>query len=313
MIGPHQSIPLADGRERFAARMLDALWERYRRRVPHVAVYERVIAEAGATFVNDHIAFRTFATQRPPGGIASVARIFEALGYRAAGCYDFDDKHLTARHYQHPNRGLPKLFVSELRTWQLSRPSRERIERTLQTQRPPVEGETLAALESLAADADDRGHDALLAAVLREFIERPWPVPAREDVIALNAESQYAAWVLVHGHEVNHFTALINSHGVPHLQNIDLVVDVLRRAGVPMKADIEGAPGSRLRQTATEAAVIDVPMMDDGRETMMPWTYAYFELAERAELPDPETGQFTRFEGFLGPQATHLFEMTRAR
>jgi hypothetical protein len=45
----------------------------------------------------------------------------------------------------------------------------------------------------------------------------------------------------------------------------------------------------------------------------MPWTYAYFELAQRDLLPDPATGKYSRFEGFLGSQATNLFEMTRVK
>ena len=117
--------------------------------------------------------------------------------------------------------------------------------------------------------------------------------------------------MLVHGYNVNHFTSLINSHGVASLDDIEKTIEALRDAGVPMKAEIEGAPGSKLRQTATEAAVIDVPVSESGRETIMPWTYAYFELAERGDVTDPETGRKQRFEGFLGPQATNLFEMTR--
>jgi hypothetical protein len=33
-------------------------------------------------------------------------------------------------------------------------------------------------------------------------------VPEKDDIIAANAASQYAAWVLVHGYHVNHFTSL---------------------------------------------------------------------------------------------------------
>ena len=33
-------------------------------------------------------------------GIFSSARVFEALGYRAAECYSFEDKHLGAIYYQ---------------------------------------------------------------------------------------------------------------------------------------------------------------------------------------------------------------------
>jgi hypothetical protein len=33
-------------------------------------------------------------------GIFSTSRVFEALGYRAAECYSFEDKHLGAIYYQ---------------------------------------------------------------------------------------------------------------------------------------------------------------------------------------------------------------------
>ena len=80
-----------------------------------------------------------------------------------------------------------------------------------------------------------------------------------------------------------------------------------------MKSEIEGEPGSKLRQSATEAVTIDVEVLDQGKKIEAPWSYAYFELAERNTYVDPTTGKPTRFEGFLGPQATNLFEMTRVK
>ncbi|MEX0703765.1 MAG: DUF1338 domain-containing protein [Planctomycetales bacterium] len=308
--GPHSAISMSDDRERFAAEMFDRLWARYRGRVSHVGVYERVIREAGATFVNDHIAFRTFAWQRPFAGIGGVSRVFEALGYVPAGCYHFADKHLSAIHFQHPNGEFPKLFVSELKTWELSANAREIIARSLAEHRAPVSEDVLARLADPALSPKDA---PLLEQALAVIQERPWPAPEMADVDALNAESQYAAWVLVHGYEVNHFTSLINSHGVAGLDDIEKTIAALKQAGVPMKAEIEGERGSKLRQSATEAAVIDVAVRENGRETTTPWTYAYFELAERGEITDGEAGRRGRFEGFLGPQATNLFEMTRVR
>lgn len=43
----------------------------------------------------------------------------------------------------------------------------------------------------------------------------------------------------------------------------------------------------------------------------MPWSYAYFELAQRDTYKDPLTGKVMRYEGFLGQQATNLFDMTK--
>ena len=69
--GPHQAISTTDARERFACTLFDRLWDRYRKRVTHVAAYEQLVRSVDATFVNDHIAFRTIACQQPATGIAS--------------------------------------------------------------------------------------------------------------------------------------------------------------------------------------------------------------------------------------------------
>jgi hypothetical protein len=350
-LGPHGALAARDAAEQFCCKLFDRLWDRYRQRVSYAAAYEQVVTQAGATFVNDHIAFRTFASQHPTTGIVSLSRIFEALGYRAAGCYHFPDKCLSAIHFQHANPRFPKLFISELQLWQLPAEPRRLILNAVASHRPLPDDGLLASLAGVSgnggsgnsgsgnsgsgnsgsgnggvgdrvagtgissgqqAAADDEQRRAeLLDRVVGYFEQLPWDLPSREDVEALNRHSQYAAWVLVHGYNVNHFTSLINSHQVASLNDIDKTVAALRSAGVPMKPDIEGQPGSKLRQTATEAVVIDVAVRDCGKAGQMPWTYAYFELAERGDVRDAETGQSCRFEGFLGPQATNLFEMTR--
>lgn len=305
--GPHARIPTINDSERFLAALFDRLWDCYRNRVSYVRDYERLIAQSGATFVNDHIAFRTLAGQQPTTGIVSLSRIFEALGYQAAGCYQFPDKNLSSIHFQHPNGQFPKIFISELRTWELSETAQAILGRTLRGHRAPLADSVLARLQRVnpATQAE------LLEVVSRQFLELPWDLPERADVTALNAESQFGAWVLVHGYQVNHYTALINSQGTPDLADIELTISALQKNNVPMKAEIEGARGSKLRQTATEAVTIDVAVRDQGVCASMPWTYAYFELAERGQVTDSASGRSGRFEGFLGPQATNLFEMTR--
>jgi hypothetical protein len=309
--GPHAAIAANSPREQFCSRLFDRLWDTYRRRVAYVQSYEQVIRQAGATFVNDHIAFRTFACQQPHVGIASLSRVFEALGYRAAGSYHFEDKHLSAIHFQHANPQFPKLFISELKVWELPLAQREVIGRVIRSHRPAVGEEILVALAEL--DRDPAAAEALLPQVVAQFEDLPWQPPSKADVLALNDVSQYAAWVLVHGYNVNHFTSLVNSHGIPALDDLEKTIAALTAAGVPMKREIEGERGSKLRQSATEAVKIDVPVMERGSPTTLSWTYAYFELAERNLVVDPATGQKVRFEGFLGPQATNLFEMTRVQ
>ena len=308
--GPHGAFEASCRKEEFALELFDRLWSRYRERVSYVSDYERIVHDSGATFVNDHIAFRTFANQHPHTGITTISRIFEALGYRAAGCYQFEGKHLNAVHFQHSHPCFPKLFFSELKTWELGFAAQQAISATLSSHRQPIADRALTRLISLDDDKQ-RDWTDLMDTVLMQFHELPWELPAMEHVIALNKESQYAAWVLVHGYNVNHFTSLINSHDVDELDDIEKTIQALQATGVPMKDHIEGEKGSKLRQSATAAVVIDVEVLDGGSKTCMPWTYAYFELAERNRITDPATGEAVRFEGFLGPQATNLFEMTR--
>lgn len=310
--GPHQAIRAADQREEFALELFDALWERYRSRVSYAAGYEAVVRKAGATFLNDHIAFRTIASRGPPMGITSISRIAEALGYRAAGSYHFDDQHLNATHYQHPNTQFPKLFISELLTWELTNRAQEAIGRTISSYRGPLSVDALAMLTEMAAPGAAIP-SGLLEQLVAFFTELPWALPEKSDVDDLNMESQYGAWVLVHGFAVNHFTALVNAHGARPMADIEKTAEALRKVGVPMKAEIEGEPGSALRQTATEAVVVDVAVRHQGQAVLVPWTYAYFELAERGYVTDPATGNRVRFEGFLGAQAANLFRITQPR
>ncbi|MBI3297918.1 MAG: DUF1338 domain-containing protein [Elusimicrobia bacterium] len=292
MLAPHRSIAPQDDAERFLIELLDGLWARYRSRLEPVRRYEALVERHGGIFRNDHIAFRTLAWQDPAAGIFSISRLFEALGYSAAGCYEFPDKKLSSIHYRHRNPLMPKLFISQLKTWELSDPARAVVGRTMAGHRPPP-GDDLLSKPSLDA-------------YLRHFAERPWPAPPKADVETLERESQFGAWVLVHGYDVNHFTASVDSHGCEALSDIEKTVAALRAEGVTMKAEIEGERGSALRQSSTTAAVLPVQTA----EGTMDWTYAYFELAERPARPNPKTGELERFEGFFGAQAANLFDVT---
>jgi hypothetical protein len=308
--GPHHALNSKNASERFVLNLFDRLWEKYRSRVSYVNNYETLIQESGASFFNDHIALRTFCSQNPLAGISSISRIFEALGYRAADCYNFEDKHLNAIYFQHPQPTFPKVFISELRTWELKPSSKHIIHGALKTHRTNLPESFLADLHHLETKSES-SRESLLDEAVEFFHELPWHLPEKSDLLELNLDSQYAAWVLIHGYNVNHFTSLINSHKVPALDNIEKTTKALLNSGVPMKKEIEGARGSKLRQTATEAVVIDVSVLENGKLTTMPWTYAYFELAQRDTFKDLGTGKLLRYEGFLGPQATNLFDMTK--
>jgi Domain of unknown function (DUF1338) len=295
--------------------LLDRLWTQYKKRVSYAAQYEKMVEEKGGHALNDHIAFRTFNTKvgSQPAGTAALSRIFEPLGYQRKDCYVFKDKKLTAWHWQHKtNPNNPKLFISQLEVDQLSQPSRDAIAKTIGAAPDLISASDLSLLAELGKGKEIGAKDAeVLTAHLVKFFGRPWAPPQKKIIQDINKESQYAAWTLLHGNSVNHFTAYINEQKVKEWPDIEATVAALRNAGLPMKPEFEGERGTKLRQSSTQAVDEDCDVIDEnGKPGKLKWSYAYYELAERGNVPGPD-GKPTRFHAFLGEQATNLFEMTK--
>jgi Domain of unknown function (DUF1338) len=290
------------------------LWENYSSRVSYARVYQQMITQAGGTVANDHIAFRSLrlivdtTAGKKNLGIEYIAEIAEALGYSAAGEYIFPDQHLYARHYRHPEQDkfdLPKLFISELVVDELPNEIAQLIEQTVTADLSTNAPTFLSLIDSLSEIAP-------FVNQLETIFTRPWQPPLKSTVEAVNQVTQYGAWVLLHGYAVNHFTGYINRQNTAQYPHIESTVIGLSELGVPMKATIEGSRGSGLRQTATQAATEMVMVRDhtSGELISIPWTYAYYEIAER-NLIEIASGEKVLFEGFLDAQAKNLFEMTR--
>jgi hypothetical protein len=233
--------------------LLDPLWDAYAAHVPYARTFVEL---SGGNFKNDHVAFRSL---KDKGGIEPIAAFFERHGWQRRDSYDLADVHLDAIYLAKP--GEPRVFISQLRSEELTPRAREILDRL------PSPG-TVTDVDSFRAP--------------------PIRVPETE-LLELERESQYAAWLLLFGREVNHFTA-----SVP---DVALWQRRMSEAGIPMKEEIEGEIGAGLRQTATKAAPRRVHLLERERD----WPYAYLEIAERNG----------GFDGFVAVQARQLFEMTR--
>ncbi len=301
-------LPLLD-------KLLTILWAHYKSRVSYAALYQSMVEERGGKVQNDHIAFRTFNTKvgSQPSGVEAIARIFTALGYVRKDTYLFEDKKLTAWHYEHKtNPAYPKIFISQLEVDKLSKETAAKIKKAV-ADAPDLLSAADAQLLEYVAKGEELNQTTMdaLAANLAAFFVRPWAAPLRRVVEEVDKESQYAAWTLLHGNSVNHFTAYINEQHVDEWKDIEDTVTALRQAGIPMKADFEGERGTKLRQSSTKAVMEDCDVLEEsGAKGKINWSYAYYELAERGNVPGPD-GKLTRFHGFLGAQATNLFEMTK--
>ncbi|MBD2499933.1 DUF1338 domain-containing protein [Anabaena azotica] len=298
---------------KIALNLFSLLWQEYSARVTYARTYQQMIMAAGGTVANDHIALRSLrmSLDRPQGkislGIDYLSQIADALGYVPAGEYHFPQTHLYARHYRHPQQAefdLPKLFISELIVDELPNQIIELISQTVST---IPQNFTYPLTNFSPADNDE-----IIVQRLQKVFTRPWLTPRRSVVEEVNQASQYGAWVLLHGYAVNHFTGYVNRHQTPEYANIDDTALGLANLGVPMKAEIEGDIACGLRQTATQAVKEMVTVIDDftGEEIQVPWTYAYYEIAQRYPV-EIAPGKQELFDAFLGNNAQQLFEMTR--
>jgi len=254
--------------------LLDELWRDYVASTPQAERIHALLTERGEIIRNDHVALRTYDGT----GIAALARPFEALGWQPRERYRFDDKHLTAQYWQHADPELPKVFISELVTRELSE-SAQRTIAGLLAQLPP----------GFAARPD------------LPWVGRPWRVTHAE-YTALLAESEYAAWVAAFGFRVNHFTVDVSSlQTFPDLPALDAFLIehgfLLNDAG----GTIKGTPADYLEQSSTRADAIEVAFADATARIPS----CYYEFARRYPLPSGEL-----FHGFVPRSADKIFEST---
>ena len=296
-------------------KLLDALWKQYVERVSYAKTYNDMVLDKGGKVVNDHIAFRTLNTFTgdQPKGIEAIRQILTHLEYEPRGNYKFQQKKLNAIHFEHPYPEFPKIFVSQLEVSEFPEEAQHLINESVKNTPDLLSGTVRDLLAHLGKEGNLSENDAEnLVKELTGFFVRPWKEPLKDTVLKLNDLSQYAAWTLLHGNSVNHFTAFINYQDVDEWPDLQSTCNGLIAAGVPMKDTIEGEKGSILQQSSTQAVKEKVEVINEkGEAETMLWTYAYYELAERGYIE--ENGNRKLFSGFLGEQASQLFEMTRTK
>jgi len=292
--------------------LIDRLLKKYIERIPYAKQYVDLVAQKGGKTVIDHIAFRTFNahTGEQPEGIRAIRHILNFLEYKQVSKYNFPKKKLKATHFEHPDESFPKIFVSQLEVNELPEWTQKMINTAVNSTLYLLSDKSLELLRileengALPVEAADYLVDDLV-----NYFRRPWNIPLKDDILKINDVSQYGAWVLLHGNSVNHFAALINSQDVKEWPDLETTINALAMAGVPMKDSIEGEKDSKLRQTATLAVKEEVKVKGEIGIEKIIWTYAYFELAQRNYIE--EGGAQKLFSGFLGEQASNMFDMTQ--
>ncbi|MEK9726473.1 MAG: DUF1338 domain-containing protein [Candidatus Margulisiibacteriota bacterium] len=173
--------------------VLDGLLSRYLDRVPDASRIVAIVQARGDRIINDHIAFRSIH-------IESILTIFLHLGYEVrfdhstGQPFNFEQKKLTAVWLKHPNKNVPRIFVSQFRFTEGSEQLQKIIGKYLKDWKDPIND----------LDLND-------AQAINEYLHTAqWPTPTYSDYLEIQKESEYVAWVLFNKYYLNHFTLSIH-------------------------------------------------------------------------------------------------------
>ncbi|MCT4641710.1 MAG: DUF1338 domain-containing protein [Bacteriovoracaceae bacterium] len=256
--------------------LLDKMWNDYVGLNPGAAKIVELFEKEGNEVVNDHIALRTF--NHPRVCVDVIAKPFIEAGYYENGTYNFEEKKLFAKHYEHKDENMPKIFISELLTGEFS----------------PFLNEKVNAIVDSLTDEQIASFDFCSTG-------RSWDFTF-EDYNKLKDESEYAAWLSAIGYRPNHFTVFVNK--LKTFNDLENLNKFLKENGFKLNdsgGEIKGSKEVYLEQSSTKADSIDITFSD----TTANIASCYFEFAKRYPLSNGEL-----YQGFVAKSADKIFEST---
>lgn len=257
--------------------LLSKMWKDYITLNPQAQKIVDLIESKGSDkVVNDHIALRTF--NHPRICVDVLAKPFLVSGYEEKGEYFFEEKKLKAKHYQHPNNDLPKIFISELLLEDFS----EKLS---------------ASITALV----DQVSDEVIGRFDFTSMGRPWNLSSK-DYSSIKSESEYGSWVAAIGFRPNHFTVFINA--LSSFDSVESLNIFLKENSFKLNdsgGEVKGSKAVYLEQSSTLADKVEVQFSDQ----KMTIPSCYFEFAKRYK---DESGEL--YQGFVAKSADKIFEST---
>jgi len=258
--------------------IFERLWNDYTAKNPSAYSIYNLFSDHGEKVQNDHIAFRTFDDARMD--IKVLAEPFLERGYKLVGQYKFSQKNLSAKHFELPgNEKSPRVFISELILENFSSAMQDTIRTTIDRVDPEVW----------------KSKDLI-------FAGNPFGIPSFKTYELLREESEYAAWLYVHGFRANHFTVSVNS--LTGFGTIEEVNEFLKENGFLLNSsggEVKGSKEQLLKQSSTLAEIIPIKFSEGVREIPA----CYYEFAERFMDVGGKI-----FSGFIAGSADKIFEST---
>ena len=300
-------------------RFVERATAKFARNVPDFVRLQQLVADNGGRFLNDHGAIRT----ADPAIRDLFVRAAGLLGLERELDYHFPAKKLVSFDLQviGDDAHQFKVFVSQVDLTAFPESAANALREDCAEQAAAVdhapflalieEGETAGGLTEAEAEA-------FLEHFVEKLMSRNGAPMKRSTLDAVAAVSGEAASALALGPDFNHVTIDVNAAG---FDGIEAMAQRMKAEGFRMLPQIQGAPKTKLRQTATLAATMDTPVLEaDGSLGNARTERQFVEIIERGPALDSQgkpvlgtDGKPLTFRNFLAANAEKIFDAAATR
>lgn len=293
---------------------LAAATRKFASNVPDFVALRNMVRKHGGRFQNDHGAIRT----ADPAICELFVRAAAVMGLRRELDYAFPAKKLVSFDLQAIGEDAAqfKIFVSQVDLAAFPADVAALIRADCAASARAVDHAPLLALIEKAerhGGLAQRDADRFVDHVVQRLMTRNGAPLKRATLEAVARISGEAASALALGPDFNHITIDVRAAGY---RSIDAMTAAMRKLGFRMLPAIQGAAGSKLRQTATMAATMATPVREaDGTPGIAFTEKQFVEIIERGQAVNAQGGKLWRqdgrpliFRNFLASNAEKIFD-----
>lgn len=296
------------------ARFVESATAKFASNVPDFVALRELVRAQGGVFRNDHGAIRT----ADPAVRALIVRAARVLGLHRDRDYLFPAKKLVSFDLQAEGQDASqfKIFVSQVDLEAFPPAVASLLREDCAQQAAAVDHRAFidqierAEQQGGLSEADA---DGFVEHFVSRLMHRNGAPLRRSTLEAVAAVSPEAASALALGPDFNHVTIDVLAAG---FEGIEAMAAAMAARGFKLLPAIQGAPGSKLRQTATMAATMATPVLEaDGSLGSAPTEKQFVEIIERAQaraedgaLLWQDDGRPLIYKHFLAANAEKIFD-----
>jgi hypothetical protein len=296
------------------ARFVERATAKFASNVPDFVALQQLVREQGGSFHNDHGAIRT----ADPALRALIVRAARVLGLHRDRDYLFPAKKLVSFDLQADGQDATqfKIFVSQVDLAAFPPAVAALVQQDCARQATAVDHRAFVAQIDRAEQQgalSEADADAFIEHFVTRLMSRNGEPLRRSTLEAVAAVSPEAASALALGPDFNHVTIDVLAAGY---QGIEAMAAAMAARGFKLLPAIQGAPGSKLRQTATMAATMATPVLEaDGSQGLAATEKQFVEIIVRAQAQAEDGAPLWQDDGrpliykhFLAANAEKIFD-----